>query len=412
MDITSLATIIVCISALFSFLNARFIGMPTTIGVMAMGLLSSLCIIALNQYGFSFVSEIVMILENVDFNKTLMQGMLSFLLFAGALHVEIDDLMKQKLSVGILATISVIISSLIIGYLIFYTLNFLNISLPLIYCFILGALISPTDPIAVISILKQTKAPKDISTNISGESLFNDGIAILLFFSLLGIAESSDASFQILSFSLQMIIDISGGILLGSICGLCVLYMLRHSRDYKVEVLLTLALVMGVYSLAIWLDISAPIATVVSGLFIGNRTKEYAIEQGTREHIDDFWELVDEILNTILFVLIGLEMIVINFISEYLIAGLIAIPIVLISRFSSIWLGLNLLPLTKQGFNSISILTWLGLRGGISVALALSLPESEMRDCIINITYCVVVFSVLIQGLSAQTIINHLKHRL
>jgi len=348
-------------------------------------------------------------LASIEFDETLLHGMLSFLLFAGALHVNLDDLSRQRGIIFILATFGVIGATFIIGILSWYSFGLVGLDVPFVYCLLFGALISPTDPIAVLGILKQSNAPKSLEAKITGESLFNDGVAVVIFLVLVRIATGgTDISpgELLLMFSQEAI----GGILFGLGAGGITYWMLKSVDNYQVEVLLTLALVTGGYTLAEALHLSAPIAIVVAGLLIGNHGRLLAMSEKTREHLDTFWELVDEILNAVLFVLIGLEVLVLVFIQEYLLAGLLAIPIVLLARFVSVGIPIAIMRRFRDfSPKAIQVLTWGGLRGGISVALALSLSAGEIRDSLVAVTYAVVVFSILVQGLTIGPLIRSIK---
>ncbi|MCG6872495.1 MAG: sodium:proton antiporter [Gammaproteobacteria bacterium] len=400
MGILETSAILVSISALFSFLNYKFLKLPTSIGLMLIALLMSLVLIGLNALGIDAESWADSVLGSVEFDETLLQGMLSFLLFAGALHVNLDDLRSQKWVIGTLASVGVLVSTILIGGAMYLVLDWMGAPLPLLYCLLFGALISPTDPIAVLGILKQAKVPKSLETKIAGESLFNDGVGVVVFLVLSGIAfrGREPALGPILLLFAQEAI---GGALLGLVLGYAVYHMLKQVNNYQVEVLLTLALVMGGYALARWLHVSGPIAMVVAGLLIGNHGRAFAMSDTTREHLDTFWELMDEILNTVLFVLIGLEVLVLTFSGEYLAAGLVAIPLVLLARLVTVGSIVGLLRLGRSfSPRVVRILTWGGLRGGISIALALSLPAGPERDLLVAVTYVVVVFSILVQGLT------------
>ena len=408
MEIIDLSAILITLAALFSFVNYRYIKLPPVIGVMILGMVFSLMLLLL-QIPFPHAGETVKqaILE-IDFNKTLMHGMLSFLLFAGALHVNLNDLVEQKWVVGILATIGVASSTLIVGTLSWLLLYCLDINLSFIYCLLFGALISPTDPIAVLGILKKAKVPKSLEVKISGESLFNDGVGVVIFIVISGIAAGSshvDGG----SIFLLFIEEAVGGLLLGLVLGFSAHKLLSLVDDYKVEVLLSLAIVIGGDSLARAIHTSGPIAIVVAGLFIGNKGRLFAMSDNTRMRLDNFWELLDEILNALLFVLIGLELSVLPFNKGIIFAGALMIPVVLFSRFTAVGLPVNLLKL-KHEFspNIVKIMTWGGLRGGISVALALSIPNGEARAIILPITYIIVVFSIIFQGLTIGPLVKKL----
>lgn len=400
-----LATLL-SLSALFSYLNHRFIRLPTTIGLMLIALIMSLGIIVLDQFDLGLGEQIHILMEQIDFNTTLMQGMLSFLLFAGALHVNLNDLAKNKWIITALATVGVSVSTLLIGGASYWVMGKLGIDLPFIYCLLFGALISPTDPIAVLGILKTAGAAKSLENKITGESLFNDGIGVVIFIVLLGFVDGSQtisAGQVILLFTQEAV----GGIVFGLLIGALAYKMLGSIDNYPVEILITLAVVSGGYALAHKLHVSGPIAVVVAGLLLGNQGRLLAMSQKTREHLDLFWELVDEVLNAILFVMIGLEVLVLSFSMHYLTAGILMIPVVLLARFISVSIPVTLLRLRRTfSKNAIKIMTWGGLRGGISVALALSLPAGEQREIILVVTYMVVIFSILVQGLTIGKLVK------
>ena len=400
MSLFEIAAILITLAALFSYLNERYIRLPTTIGLMLFALLMSLALIALGKLGLGVEDQARSLLANIDFSTTLLHGMLGFLLFAGALHVNLEDLMQQKWFIISLATAGVLISTFIVGGLTWVTLQVLGLGLPFIYCLLFGALISPTDPIAVLGILRSAGAPKNLETQIIGESLFNDGVGVVLFIVLLRIAGGAH-DMGMAEVALFFAKEALGGALFGLAAGFLAYRMLKNVDNYAVEMLITLALVTGGYALAEALHLSAPIAIVVAGLFIGNHGRTFAMSDKTVEHLDTFWELVDEILNAVLFVLIGLEVLVMQFTTGYLLAGLLAIPIVLLARLVSVSIPVGLLRLWREfSPGVIKVMTWGGLRGGISVGLALSLPAGPERDLILTVTYTVVVFSILVQGLT------------
>ncbi len=406
MTLFDIAAILITLSAVFSYLNHRYIRLPTTIGIMAIALAMSLVLLALGWLGLGLEAQADNLLRSIDFNETLLGGMLSFLLFAGALHVNLGDLVAQKGPIAFLATFGVILSTLLVALGVWWTLGFFGLELPFIYCLLFGALISPTDPIAVLSILKTSGAPKSLETKISGESLFNDGVGVVVFLVLLEVAKGT-AEPEVVHVLHLLLQETGGGVLLGLATGYVCYRMLRSVDNYQVEILLTLALVAGGYALAGILHISGPIAVVVAGLLIGNHGRLLAMSNRTRRHLDTFWELVDEILNAVLFVLIGLEVLVITIRPDYLGVGLAAIVIVLVARFVTV--GLPVIGMRRfREFtpNAIKILTWGGLRGGISVALALSLPPGPQRQLILSVTYTVVVFSILVQGLTIGKLIE------
>ena len=405
MTLIETVTILVCLSAGFSYLNHRYIKLPVTIGLMAIALLMSLLLVLLGKLGYGIEAEAESFVLGIDFDETLLHGMLSFLLFAGALHVNLDDLLEQKWFIGTLACLGIIVSAAVVGGLIYLLLGWIGIPIPFIGCLLFGALISPTDPIAVLGILKKVNAPKRLEIKITGESLFNDGVGVALFLVLLGVSETGMVTPG--AVGLLFVQEAVGGVAIGLAGGYLAYAMMRSIDQHHVEILITLALVMGGYALADMLHTSGPIAVVVSGLLIGNHGRHLAMSETTREYLDTFWELIDELLNAILFVLIGLEVLALSFKPEYLEAGLIAIPLVLFARFVSVSLPVQVFRLFQEFTDRATlILTWGGLRGGISVAMALSLPESSYRDAVVTMTYVVVVFSILIQGLTIERMVQ------
>jgi len=411
MLITDTLAILISLAALFSYINYRFIKLPTTIGLLVIALLLSLSIIALGKLGIPLEGYAKHLLAQIDFNETLMQGMLSALLFAGALHVHLEELNKQKWVVAILASVGVIASTFMIGFASYEVFALLGLDIPLIYCLLFGSLISPTDPIAVMGILKTIGAPKSLETKIAGESLFNDGVAIVVFLVLLNIAGAGHggghSEITVSSIAMLFAQEAIGGAVFGFIIGYITFHMLASIDNYQVEILLTLALVLGGYALASALHISGPIAVVVAGLLIGNKGRQFAMSDKTRLHLDNFWELIDEILNAILFVLIGLEVLLLSFEIQYLWAGLIMIPVTLLARFISVGTPVAIMKLrTSFTPRIIRILTWGGLRGGITIALVLSMPASEYREALLVITYIIVIFSIIVQGLTIEKLIK------
>lgn len=404
MTLVETITILVCLSAGFSYLNHRYIRLPVTIGLMAIALGMSLVLVLLGKLGIGIDAEAESFVRSIDFDETLLHGMLSFLLFAGALHVNLDDLLEEKWFIGTLACLGLLVSTAIVGTLVYFALGWIGHPIPLIGCLLFGALISPTDPIAVLSILKKVSAPKQLEIKITGESLFNDGVGVALFLVLLSVAETGQAEPG--SVALLFLQEAIGGALVGLAAGYGAYRMLKSIDQHHVEILITLALVMGGYAVADALHTSGPIAVVVAGLLIGNHGRHLAMSETTREYLDTFWELIDELLNAVLFVLIGLEVLALSFKTEYLTAGLIAVPLVLLARFVSVSLPVQVFRLFQELTDRATlILTWGGLRGGISVAMALSLPPSSFRDVIITMTYIVVVFSILVQGLTIGRIL-------
>jgi len=401
MELINIIAIIISISSAFSYINYRFIKLPTTIGVLIIAIICSLILIAISSLGYiQFEKSAELIIASIDFDQTLMQGMLSFLLFAGALHVNINELAKQKWVISSLASIGVVFSTFLIGSLTWIIFNLLNVDLDYIYCLVFGALISPTDPIAVLGILKKAGIPKSLETKVVGESLFNDGIGIVVFLVLFEIAYSGH-KFDLSSVLVLFLTEAVGGAVFGFVIGWIVYKLLQTVDNYHVEILMTLALVMGGYTLAMYLHLSGPIAIVVAGLLIGNRGRIFAMSDKTRDNLDTFWELIGEILNVILFVLIGLEILILSFSINYIYASSLIIPVILFSRFITVFIPVTILKYLRDfSPNAIKIMTWGALRGGISVALALSIPAGTEREIIVSITYIVVVFSIVVQGLT------------
>ena len=409
--IIDIAAALISVSALFAYINHRFIGLPTTIGVMIVAMLASLLVYLLSTFGLSdFQNRAAQMLGGIDFNQTLLNGMLSFLLFAGALHVSLTDLNKQRWIILSLATFGVVISTFLVATAAYYLLAFLSCHLPYQYCLLFGALISPTDPIAVMATVKRLGVSKELETTIAGESLFNDGVGVVVFIVLLLLLQSPE---QITVGHVLWVFaeEAVGGILFGLGLGALGYYLLSTIDNYKVEVLITLALVMGGYGLAMAIHVSGPIAVVLAGLITGSVLRKNAMSDKTRSSIDDFWELIDEILNVILFALIGLEMLIIPFEAQWLIAGLLLIIVVILVRVISVGVPIRLIGLrAKVAPHLVKILVWGGLRGGISVALALSLPEGEFRDLVVFLTYVIVVFSIVVQGLTIGPFIRKLTN--
>ena len=410
LTVLEISAIFLSITALLTYVNHRFIGLPTTIGVMVISILLSIVAIFLGFLGFEQLIDYEMsLLNQLDFTEVLLDGMLSMLLFAGALHVNIGDLRQYKLPIGILACIGTRVSAVLIAAAIYYMLPLFGFGLPFIWCLLFGALISPTDPIAVMGILASAGAPKSIETVIAGESLFNDGIGVVIFVLLLGILSSGDIP-TVNYVAHALAVEAGGGILFGLVLGAILYYMLQSIDSYQEEVLLTLAGVIGGYALASHWHLSGPLAMVMMGLMVGNRGRALAMSDKTRHYIDLFWELIDEILNAILFVLIGLEVVMIAYSANLFIAAGLTIIIALLARF--IVVGMTTRTFRHQlelPVGAWKVLTWGGLRGGISVALVLQLPAGGERDILLALTYAVVVFSILVQGLSVGKVAKTIR---
>ncbi|MBU2547011.1 MAG: sodium:proton antiporter [Proteobacteria bacterium] len=394
--------VLITLAALLAWLNDRFLGLPMNIGLVLMSLGVSLVLLALEAWGLPVRAGAGAFVRGIDFGKVLLEGMLGLLLFAGALHVDLNDLAEQKWAITIFATFGVLASTFLVGSAVFALSHLMGLGLRYIDGLLFGALISPTDPIAVIGILKKAGVPKSLETKIAGESLFNDGIGVVIFLLLFETATGSgqpDAG----HIAALLAKEALGGALFGLAAGYAAYLMLRRVNNYRVETLVTLALVMGGYTLANALHLSAPLAMVLAGLLIGNHGRRLAMSDTTREHLDDFWELVDEILNAVLFVLIGLEVMVLTLDTRYILAGLLAVPIALLARLLSLGLPVGLMRKYRPfSPGAVRVMTWGGLRGGISVALALSLCQSCGREVLLTMTYVVVVFSIVVQGLTIK----------
>ena len=404
------AGIVITLAAIFAYANERWLQFPETIGLMVVAMIITLLLVLVGVLNPRMVELAREFVEQIDFNATLMHGMLGFLLFAGALHVKLDDLAEQKWVVTITATFGVIGSTLLVGILAHYILLALGISMSWLVCLLFGALISPTDPISVLGIMKKIGAPKSLATKISGESLFNDGVGVVVFLVILGAATGA-SDVTVSQVGLLLLQEVGGGVLLGLLLGGIAFYLHRTVESVHVELLISLAVVAGGYPLALALHCSGPIAMVVAGLLIGNPGRRHAMGEKVRVQVDTLWEMIDEVLNAILFVLLGLEVIVLAWRQEFLFAGFMMIPVVLFSRFVTIGAAVTALRRFRVfSPRVIRILTWGGLRGGISVALALSIPMTleatdqtqafPARNLILVMTYVVVVFSIVVQGLT------------
>lgn len=402
--------ILIGLTALFGWVNHKFIRLPMTIGMLLFALIASLMIAGGDAVvpGYDMTGELTRLLNQVDFKETLMKGMLGFLLFAGALHVNLRDMRERVYAISLMATVGVLLSTFLVGGGIYFIFQTLGIAVPFLVCLVFGALISPTDPVAVLGVLKIVKVPPSLQAKIAGESLFNDGVGVVVFAILVAIAfQTGGEPVTAGTVAILFFQEAVGGAILGLLAGGLVHLMMRRIDEHVVEIMLTLALVTVTYAVAGALHVSGLIAVVVAGLLIGNIGTEKAMSDTTEEHLHNFWTVVDEILNAILFLLIGMEVIIISFDTDHLIAGLIAIPLVVLARFISVGSAITLLkPFRTFTVGAIPVLTWGGLRGGISVALVLTLPESEYKPALLMVTYVVVVFSVVVQGLTIGPLIR------
>jgi CPA1 family monovalent cation:H+ antiporter len=408
MDYYFIITALIFLAAIFGFINARFLKLPTTIGLMLITILYTLAVLALSYFDDTLLKAEIDLIGQIDFEKILMDYMLSFLLFAGALHTNFQQLKIQRWPIAAFATLGILVSTFLVGTATFYLLQLLGLSVNFIYCLLFGALISPTDPIAVLGILKQANVPKKLETKIVGESLFNDGVGVVIFLTIYSIASSEGASIEPMDIVQLFVQEVFGGIALGLAIGWIAYKLMKSIDDFSTEIIITLAAVMAGTVAAQHFHLSAPLAMVAAGLLIGNdRMRDSAMSEITERYVDKFWELIDILLNAILFVLIGMEMLVLTYKGDYIFAGLLAIPIVILCRYASLWLPIKLFE-KKLAFvpKTNLIMTWGGLRGGISIALALSLTDSMHREMFLVLTYVVVVFSILVQGLSVEKLVK------
>lgn len=414
MDLFSLVSILLVVAALLAFLNRRFLKLPSTIGVMLLALVVSLVTFGLGRVQPQLVESAKSLLLQIDFSGALLDVMLAFLLFAGALHVKLEDLAGEKWVIGTLATVGVVVSTVLVGAATRYTLMALGFGpIPWLHAFLFGALISPTDPIAVLGILKSAGVDKSMETKVTGESLFNDGVGVVVFVALLGMATAGDEA-SAGGIAMLFVHEVFGALALGAVAGAVTYWLMKQIDDYPAEVMLTLALCMGVYSLAGHLHTSGPLAVVVAGLLVGNQGRRGAMSAATVQRLDDFWEMVDELLNVMLFVLIGLELLILPWSTHHVVFGLIAIPMVLAVRFVAVAGTVRLLSVRREfGPGVVTLLTWGGLRGGISIALALILRDrlGDEVTVLLTATYVVVVFSIVVQGLTVGTLARRIQSR-
>lgn len=428
LSLFEIAALLLVLSAILSWVNRAYIKLPHTIGLLVMALLASFALLA-SEAAFpslSMTETLQSALGQIDFNETLMKGMLGFLLFAGALHVDFAKLKNAKWAIGSMATFGVILSTFIVGTGFYYLAKLFGVNLPYTWALVFGSLISPTDPVAVLSILKTVKMPKSLETKIAGESLFNDGVGVVVFTILLAIAVgtgSPDAAHavadaahhggtSVMDIIELFVVDAIGGAILGLIAGWVAFKMMSRIDEHAIEVLITLALVAGTYALAQRIEIlghhlSGPIAVVVAGLMIGNKGAAFAMSEHTKTALFSFWEMVDEILNSVLFLLIGLEILVLGLAPDFAFITLLAIPLVLFARLCAVFVPMKTLGAFKDFTKgAIPVLTWGGVRGGISVALALALPDNEYKPLILTATYGIVIFSIIVQGLTVKNVVQ------
>jgi CPA1 family monovalent cation:H+ antiporter len=411
-DYFFIITVLIFLSALFGYINVRFLKLPNSIGLMLITILFTFGVFLVSYFDSTLLNAEKYIIKHIDFKTVLLDVMLSFLLFAGALHTNFQQLKVQRWPVLVFSTFGVLLSTFLVGAIMFSVLKVIGLEIDFIYCLLFGALISPTDPIAVLGILKQAGVPKKLEAKIVGESLFNDGVGVVVFLTLFQIASLGNGDIEAFDIVKLFGQEVLGGVALGAGLGWITYRLMRSIDDYDIEVIITLAAVMVGTVIAHKFHLSAPLAMVTAGLIIGNDTiRGSAMSKITESYVDKFWELIDILLNNILFVLIGMEILVLSFDGKYMLAGLIAIPAVLLCRYASLLLPINFF---KKRLDFVPktnlIMTWGGLRGGISIALALGLTEAMHRDLFLVITYLVVVFSILVQGLTVEKLVKRVSN--
>jgi CPA1 family monovalent cation:H+ antiporter len=403
MDILSVITVLIIISAGFSYLNEKFLKLPGTIGVMTISVVVSVVVLIIGKIGDEKSNLITTLAHNIDFSEVLLDVLLAFLLFASALHFDYQKLKALRRPVLILSTLGVVVSAGVFGGLFYGIALLLKIHIHLIYCFVFGAIISPTDPIAVGALIKNSKMSPKLATIISGESMFNDAVGLILFVTLLGIAKKSNTPFSIAETIQFFLTGVLGGIAIGFIMGFVGYQLMKSIKDYQTIFLISLAIVLGISVIAHQFHASIPLAAVVAGLVIGNNS--FGKNHPGNEFLNRIWQLLDEVLNTLLFVMIGLQLVLLPFLSHYWLIGFFSILIILIARMISVSL-VAFFEFRKINFSNLFILTWAGLRGGISIAMALSLPVSANREIILSCAYFIVIFSIIVQGLTLNKVVN------
>jgi CPA1 family monovalent cation:H+ antiporter len=412
MNVFFLFSALITLAALFSYINVRSIKLPSGISLMLLGGISAIILIVVGKLSPHLLAEVKSQISTIDFSEFLLGILLSFLLFAGSMHVDIEDLKESGISILTFATFGTVLSTFLVAISLFYLLPFLDLQVPFIGCLLFGALISPTDPIAVLGILKKANLSKSIEIKITGESLFNDGIGVVIFATIYEIATMGTDNLSVSSVAVLFLQEAGGGLLMGAIIGYVGFWLMRSIDHYQTETLISLAMVMGGYSLCHYMHVSGPLAMVISGLIIGNKGKELAMSDQTRDYLEKFWEIVDEIFNALLFMLIGLELMIIDIPLPLIFVGLLIAMVLIFARYFSLLIPSFLLRFkSKLEDNTLEIMTWGGLRGGISIALALSLPNQPYKEPLVAITFIVVIFSILIQGFTIGMLIEKLKNR-
>ncbi len=410
MQIFILFSVLITLVAIFSYINTKFFKLPSAIMLMITGTIFSTLLIIFGRFSPDFTNYVKSMVSSIDFSEFLLGILLSFLLFAGSLHVNFQEMKKLWLSISSFATLGVAISTFLIGSALFSTLSLFNIDISFITCLLFGALISPTDPVAVMGILSKAGLSKSIETQITGESLFNDGIGVVIFLSILDVALKGVDNFQALSVFTLFMQEAVGGIVTGLLIGYIGYKMIKSIDNFQTEILISLAMVMGGYSLCHYIHVSGPLAMVVAGIIIGNKAKETAMSDISKDYLEKFWEVTDEVLNALLFLIIGLQLVIIEFKMNYLIIGLIISIILIIVRYFSLWSSTHLFFFkNKLEDKTLEIMTWGGVRGGISIALALSIPKDLNRDLIVSITFVIVFISIVLQGFTIEKLVKSYK---
>jgi len=408
MQLFVLIALLVIVSAIYSYINARFVKLPGTIGIITIAIIGSVLTVIADHLDPDIGQRLMSVAKEINFSTIVLNILLGFLLFAGSFNANTKRLKKEMRPVVILSTLSVLLSAGIFGLLFHYLGDWLHIRIPLIYCFLFGALISPTDPVSVGNIIKNSKLPVNLSTIIAGESLFNDGVGLVLFITILEAIRSGADNVDLAKTGLLFLQEVFGGIAMGVILGMIGHRLMKTITDFQTIVLVSLSLVMSISLIGAWLELSIPLAAVSAGLFVGDNSINLNDSERSHEALEKFWHLVDEMLNTVLFVLIGLQMVNLPYLTNYWITGTLSIVLILVARWFSIFVPLIFLRRSLQvNYSNINILTWAGVRGGISIALALSLPASHYRHIILSACYFVVIFSIIVQGLSLNRVIRH-----
>lgn len=405
MDLLTIFTILIFISAAISYLNDRFVKLPGTIGIVSISVVASIIILIIGKTNNSLTKSITDVTANINFPHTILDLMLGFLMFASAIHFDYQKLKEQRWPVFLLTTLGVLLSAFVFGALFYFVMQLFPVPVPFFQCLLFGALISPTDPISVAAIIRKSKVPERLKTIISGESLFNDGVGLVLFVVILEISGQKGTGFSWLGVLKLFTQEVIGGIAIGLILGFVGYRLMRTINDFQTLLLISLSMVFGISLLAKYISISIPLTSVAAGLVIGNRN--LSKKGNTKNFLMRIWQLIDEILNTVLFVMIGLELVVLPYLKNYWLTGFLAVIIILVARLVSISLPALLL-LHRLNYKNLAILTWSGLRGGISLAMALSLPASPYKTIILSACYFIVIFSTIVQGLTLNKLVNYL----